>query len=204
MSWLFVTLLCAVSADAQTDPETYPEKYNDESPPASHGDPEADDDYALPDREEEDEEEEEGVRRTPFDQGRIRFSFGAGGGVYGNRRYFAIALGAGYFLVSGLEIGVDINQWFGNDPQITKLSPQIRYILYMVAPISPYAGIFYRHWFFWTDSSQDIDTIGGRAGAVWAMGAFYLGGGVVYEAVISKCTLVCDVFYPEMTFGLSF
>jgi len=144
---------------------------------------------------------------SPFDQHRIRLGLGAGGGSYDGNTYFALELGAGYFVLRGLEIGLDLTQWFGTDPNVTQLSPQVRYVFYQLLraiPVAPYVGGFYRHWFFW-EGRSDFDTLGARAGAILGFGGHaYLGFGGAYERVVSRCDNGCDTFYPELTLALVF
>lgn len=146
---------------------------------------------------------------TPFDRHRIRLSLGLGGGSYGGSGFFAVEIGAGYYVISGLEVGFDVSQWFGSTPAVTQISPQLRYVFYQLlryVPIAPYVGAFYRHWFLW-DGFPDYDTLGGRAGAILTLGGrVYFGLGVVYERILSDCGVSCDKnnVYPELTVAISF
>lgn len=143
---------------------------------------------------------------TPFDRHRVRVSLALGGGSFGGSGYFAIGLGAGYYVISGLEVGFDVSQWFGSDPNVTQISPQLRYVFYQLlryVPIAPYLGAFYRHWFLW-DGFPDYDTLGGRAGAILSLGGrAYVGLGVAYERILNDCTS-CDNVYPELSVAVAF
>ncbi len=69
----------------------------------------------------------------PFAQGRVRASLGAGSsGAFGDR-YVVFSVGAGYFLLDGLEVGLDADFWVGADPFIASLSPEMRYIFIPVS-----------------------------------------------------------------------
>jgi hypothetical protein len=143
-------------------------------------------------------------RLTPFDRGSMRVSLGGGGGVYGGASYFAIAGGFSYFVWHGVELGVDLAQWFGSDPNVTHLSPQLRYVFYQLAPLSPYLGVFYRHWFRWAGQS-DFDTIGARGGVLWQVGGrLYLGLGAAYERLLDTCDSDCYAVYPEVALVVTF
>lgn len=146
----------------------------------------------------------EPVPPSPFARGRIRINFGAGGGVYDESSFISVALGAGYFVVSGLELGVDVTQWFGSDPNVTQVSPQIRYVVHQLGQFYPYIGAFYRHWFFW-EGESDFDAIGARLGLYFALSMrAYVGIGGAYEAIVSSCDTDCSAIYPEVAFTISF
>lgn len=141
---------------------------------------------------------------TPFDRGRMRVSLGAGGGVYGGASFFALGAGFSYFVWDGVEVGIDLAQWFGSDPNVTQISPELRYVFYQLMPVSPYVGVFYRRWFRWSGES-DFDTLGARGGVEWQLGrGLLLGLGAAYEHVLNECDGDCSAVYPEIIVGLSF
>lgn len=141
---------------------------------------------------------------SPFDQGRVRVSFVASsGGSFGNQ-YFIVGAGVGYFVLDGWEIGLDAEHWFGEDPTISKLSTQTRYVVQALPPINPYLGVFHKHWFIGSDT-DDIDTVGGRFGLFYvASEHFFIGGGIVHEMIVSECEEDCSATYPEFTFSATF
>ena len=144
------------------------------------------------------------VAQGPFDQGRIRLHFGAATAGSSGNRYFVLGLGVGYYLVDGLEVGLDTEAWLGGDPDLAKISPQLRYVFHMVPILRPYIGTFYKHWFV-GDGRQDIDTIGGRLGAFYVAGGnVFLGGGIIHEAILSDCDDECSETYPEFVISVSF
>ena len=51
-----------------------------------------------------------------------------GSGSAFNDDYLILGVGVGYYVVDGLELGIDLHHCFSGDPSITKLSPQIRYV----------------------------------------------------------------------------
>lgn len=140
----------------------------------------------------------------PFSQGRMRVSvIGGTSGSFGER-YFVFGAGFAYYVLDGLEMGLEAEHWFGGDPSISKVSPNTRYVLHFVPVLKPYAGAFYRHWFI-GDGLPDVDTVGGRAGAFWVSGGgrAFFGLGVVHEIVVSDCTDECSDTYPEIAFSLA-
>jgi hypothetical protein len=142
----------------------------------------------------------------PFAEGSIRIS--AILGVAQSQDYTAFILGAGvgYYLVDGLELGLEGEHWFGADPSISKVSPGARYVLWFVPVLKPYVGAFYRH-IFVGDEFDDIDSLGGRVGAFWVSGGgSYFGGGAVYETAVKGCPKGgdCDEWYPEIVLSFSF
>ena len=141
-----------------------------------------------------------------FEKGSRRVSFVAGSGRTFSNNYFVIGLGAGHYIFDGLEIGLDGEAWLGSDPDIYKLSPQVKYILPTQSRIRPYIGTFYSHVFI--DNYDDLDTIGGRGGIYLIQDKkWFIGVGAVYESYLNCDDTIystCDDFYPEITFVFSF
>jgi hypothetical protein len=139
----------------------------------------------------------------PFEQGKVRISLSGGMvSTYGDS-YFVLGGGAGYFVLDGLELGLDGEYWFAGDPSVGKLSPRVQYFIYQLSPFVPYVGAFYKHWFV-GGNYDDVDTIGGRLGAVFSIGgALYLGAGVVHEQIMSSCQTDCTDTYPELLISIS-
>lgn len=143
----------------------------------------------------------------PFCQGSIGLSLVVGSASAGSENYFVLGAGVSYYLIDGLSLGLDGDVWMGGDPTIYTLTPQARYVLWFVPVIKPYVGAFYRHYFL-SEGFEDIDSIGGRAGAYLVSGSgSYLGLGAVYEKLLD-CQdddfRDCDSWYPELTLGFSF
>ena len=140
----------------------------------------------------------------PFAQHQVRVAIQGGtAGAFGER-YFILGAGAAYYVLDGLEVGVDVESWFGS-PNITKLSPQVRYILHFVPGIKPYIGTFYRHFFI--SGFEDIDSVGGRAGVYYIAGRqAFIGFGVIHEVFLScpASSNVCSNTYPEITLSFTF
>lgn len=146
------------------------------------------------------------TQADPFNKGSRRVSIVAGSGRTFSNDYLIIGLGAGYYVLNGLELGLDGEAWLGGDPDIYKLRPQAKYILPIQSRFRPYVGAFYNHSFI--DHYDDLDTIGGRGGVYFIQEErWFLGVGAVYESYLNcddKIYSSCDDIYPEITFSFSF
>jgi hypothetical protein len=142
----------------------------------------------------------------PFGKGSSRVSVVVGSGYTLNENYVILGLGAGYFLLNGLELGLDGQAWVGGDPDIYKLKPQATYIIPTQSRIRPYAGVFYSHIFI--DGYDDQDTAGARGGIYFTSNEkWFMGIGAVYESYLDCDEDIyssCDDVYPEITFSFSF
>jgi hypothetical protein len=147
-----------------------------------------------------------GIGGSLFAKGRTRLSASAGWGSSFNEDYVVLGLGAGYYLMRGLEAGLDSEFWLGSDPTITKVSPQLRYVFDNAAAFKPYLGAFYRRTFF--SGFDDLDSVGGRFGAYFPLGTrAYTGLGGVYERYLDCENTVyqdCSQLYPEFTISAVF
>jgi hypothetical protein len=144
----------------------------------------------------------------PFSKGSIRLSLLVGAGWIGSDEYLILGAGAGYFLVDGLEAGLDYEAWLFGSPVLNRLSPEVRYVFHMVPVIKPYVGGFYRHTFVSNDY-KDLNSLGARLGLYYVPrgGGMYLGGGAVYERYLNCSSgefVDCDDWYPEIFVGISF
>jgi hypothetical protein len=141
----------------------------------------------------------------PFKQGKIRVGFYGGAGSTYGQTYFILGAGVGYYLLNGLEAGVDVEGWLLQDPTFWKVTPQVRYVLWQISPIRPYVGAFWRKTFVGGDIWPDFDSYGARGGIAYRKGGSYLAVGVVYEK-FNDTVFEGDnyVVYPEIAFWLSF
>jgi len=140
---------------------------------------------------------------TAFSKNSTSVSASLGSGSFNNNNYTILGVGIGYYLVNGLEIGIDAQHWFSGDPSITKVSPQIRYVFTQPRIIKPYVGAFYRRTFI--ENLDDADSFGYRAGAYFSNNkGVYIGGGVVYEEYKNCRFVECSNTYPEVLMSFSF
>ena len=183
----------ASPADAETPPATTEFAPAEKPAPLTLGEPA--------------EQTEPPAPRGPFSQGSVRLTLLLGTGYSRDDTYFIIGGGLGYYLVNGLEVGLDYEAWLFASPVMHRLSPEARYVFHMVPLIKPYAGVFYRRTFVMEDN-PDYNQVGARLGAYYVprSGRMYIGGGAVYEKTLD-CTdskyLDCDSWYPEISVGIS-
>lgn len=149
--------------------------------------------------------------KGPFDQGSMRIAVGGGTSTNINGdTAFIIGGGLNYYLVDGLEVGLDGDYWFGADPGRWSLSPQARYVLHFIPVLKPYAGAFMRQIFI-DEPYDDLTSLGVRAGAFWVSGGgSFFGFGVAHEVFTAGCDEddegvdSCAITYPEITLAIAF
>ena len=144
----------------------------------------------------------------PFSKGKVRVGFYGGAGSTYNQTYLILGGGLGYYLLNGLEAGVDVEGWLLQDPLFWKVTPQVRYVVWQMNPIKPYVGAFWRKTFVTGDNPlqiPDYNSYGGRLGIAYRKGGSFLALGAVYEKfdddVFSDDS---GVWYPEIAFWISF
>jgi len=152
------------------------------------------------------EAEPKGKDWGPFAKGSKRLSLLVGTGYTGGDNYFILGGGLGFFVVNGLELGLDYEAWIGGDPFIHRLSPGAKFVLGFVPRIKPYVGIFYRRTM--VANYDDFSQWGARVGAFYAppRGRVFVGGGAVYERLFDcddSGVVDCDSWYPEVMVGIS-
>jgi hypothetical protein len=146
---------------------------------------------------------------TAFSKNSTSVAVVIGAGSAFNDNYTILGLGIGYYVVKGLELGIDLQRWISGEPTITKVSPQIRYVFTQPEIIKPYVGAFYRRNSYGDFNGielDDQDSFGYRAGAFFSTNnRVYIGGGVVYEE-FKDCSefTECSITYPEIIFTVSF
>ena len=140
-----------------------------------------------------------------FSKGRTHVFVGAGSGQAFDDSYFVLSLGASYYLIDGLSVGLAYEVWTGGEPDMWKLTPSVQYVFHQ-APLKPYVGAFYRRTSI--EDRPDLDSVGGRAGVYFQAGRnAYLGVGAVYESYLDCNESIfrsCDSTYAEVTFTLAF
>lgn len=147
---------------------------------------------------------------TVFSKGSTTLGVIAGSGSAFNDSYFILGVGAGYYAVRGLELGIDVQHWFSGEPSISKISPKITYVFTQPKAVKPYIGAFFRRTFYGDFRGVSIDdenSYGYRAGAYFSTdNRVFIGGGIVYEEYIDCNALFadCSTSYPEIIFTVSF
>ena len=141
---------------------------------------------------------------SAFSRGNTSFGIVAGSGRAFQNDYIILGAGVGYYVLDGLELGIDVQHWFSGNPSITKVSPQVKYVFTQPTRIKPYVGIFYRTTFI--EGISNEDSYGGRAGAFFSgSNGVYIGGGIVYEKYQDCSRFVnCSTSYPEIIISVSF
>lgn len=141
-----------------------------------------------------------------FSRGRIHLAVFGGSGYAFDNSYLVLGVGASYYLIDGLNIGINAESWSGSDPAITKITPSVQYVFYQVPRFSPYIGAFYRRTYI--ENRPDLNSAGGRAGVYIATGRnAFVGVGGVYESYIDCNKAVyssCTDTYPELSFTFAF
>jgi len=131
-----------------------------------------------------------------------------GSGTAFDDDYMILGVGAGYYIINGLEIGIDAQYWMSGEPSITKVTPKMTYVFTQPETIKPYLGIFYRRTFYSDDdlNLDDQNSYGYRAGAYLnSNDDVYIGGGIVHEKYADCNPLIeCSSTYPEVIFAISF
>ena len=140
---------------------------------------------------------------TAFSKGATSVGIVAGSGTAFRDDYIILGVGVGYYVMDGLELGIDVQHWFSGDPAITKVSPQIRYVFAQPKVVKPYVGVFYRRTFI--EDLENDNSFGYRAGAYFSgNNGVYIGGGIVYEEYQDCQFTECSTTYPEILISVSF
>jgi len=140
-----------------------------------------------------------------FEQGSTDLSILMGSGQAFNENYIILGTGVGYYVINGLELGVDAQYWFSGSPSIAKISPQIKYVFPLRTKLKPYVGVFYRRTFINASSIPDQNSYGYRGGVYFSSrSGVYLGGGLVYEKYPDCHIGGCSSTYPELLISIGF
>jgi hypothetical protein len=143
---------------------------------------------------------------TSFGQGRTQLSVFGGGGSAFSQSYLVLGVGANYYVLEGLGLGLSFESWLGNTPGIYKLTPSVQYVFTQVPSVRPYVGVFFRRVFI--ENLSDLNAVGVRGGAYLPVGPnMHLGLGGVYESYLDcndSTYHSCSELYPEISFTISF
>jgi hypothetical protein len=144
---------------------------------------------------------------NPFAKGRWLTNATLGWGSGFGTDYVILGVGGTYFAVDGLGLSLQGEGWFGGDPGIWKLSPQVNYVFHQPERLKPYVGVLYR-WTWIDEPYQDYQSYGGRAGLYYRGGGrTWVGVGVVHERYIDsdgKGLGDDSTTYPELLFAVGF
>jgi hypothetical protein len=142
----------------------------------------------------------------PFTQDGVGLTLSAGSSFAGKRNYLILGVGAGYYLLDGFELGLDVAFWVANDPFAVTFTPHLNYVVYFVPVLRPYVGTFLRQYVI-AEGFDDMTSVGLRFGlAVTANPrlAVSLGGVYEYRFVCDDELYTCEDMYPELTVTFAF
>jgi hypothetical protein len=141
-----------------------------------------------------------------FGKGRTHFIVTAGTGYAFDESYLVLGIGASYYVVDGLNVGLHFESWSGGDPEMTKITPSATYVFYQARQVKPYVGAFFRRTRI--ERVDDLDSVGGRAGVYIQAGRnAFIGLGGVYESYLDCNDSVyreCDSTYAEISVTFAF
>lgn len=141
-----------------------------------------------------------------YSQGTMKLSVIGGFGESFDDDYIILGAGAGYYIIDGLELGLNYQYWFSGDPDFHQVTPELTYVFRHPSSIDPYIGILYRRLLI--DGLDDLSGIGGRAGVnITLNDRAYLGVGAVYvdyKSCDEETYVDCDETYPELTLNFTF
>ena len=143
----------------------------------------------------------------PFARGNVSGSLFIGTGHALDQTYTTLGAGLGYMVSEGLMAGISGEAWFGNDPGIYKITPEVRYTFTNVQKVKPYVGTFVSRTFY-GDTYDDRNSYGVRGGIYLPFSSNAAASfGLVYEK-IADCDEAtyhsCSQTYPEAGILVSF
>lgn len=141
------------------------------------------------------------VDAGPFDEGALTANIAIGSGRFFNENYLIIGGGLGYYLVDGVELGIDLNVWTGGDRSVREVTPKVTYVYDNPSHVKPYLGAFYNRTYI--DGFEDRNAIGYRAGMYMPQGnRLLIGVGIVYTE-LQDCQesvfVSCSETYTELS-----
>ena len=140
-----------------------------------------------------------------FDKGSSVATLSLGSGQYFSEDYFILGAGIGYYLIDGLEAGLDLDVWTGGDPSIYEVTPKLTYVYDNSSHVKPYIGAFYNRTFI--EDREDSNALGYRVGFYAPAGnRAHIGIGVVHTELQDCSDSVfysCSDTYTELSFLFS-
>lgn len=148
----------------------------------------------------------EEVSEDAYARNRVRLGAVVGVSTNFDDPYLQLGGGLGFFVLRGLEVGIDVTALLIEDPFIVQFTPGLRYVFADVPFLQPYVGFLYRRSFI--EDDDDLSTMGGRVGVSWSSGrGMLLAGGLAYEHAFD-CEETkfrgCNGFHPELSISASF
>ena len=122
----------------------------------------------------------------------------------GTQSYFIAGIGADYFVIDGLAIGLGYRGWFGGTPTINQATIPITYYIPTGKSFRPYGGAFYRYTAF-SDDTNSYSSAGVRVGGAMMFTGGYVGFGWIQEYYLDSSAQGNNSSgYPEVVVGFSF
>jgi hypothetical protein len=146
------------------------------------------------------------AQEGPFSKGTLRFSGGASASTGFGGNSFQLGLGTGYYVMDGLELGLDARSWFGGNYSVHEIEPSVTYVFTQFDRFTPYGGVLYRRTFL--ENRDDLSAYGGRLGILLQQSHnIYVRAGVTgirHHDCDRTIQSDCSDFYPEVSVGLYF
>lgn len=102
----------------------------------------------------------------PFARGSMNAGLALGFSSSGDGTAFALGAGFGYFVLPGLEPGLELEVTFGSDrPTVTSLLPYLRWIVWRSYTLSPFLKVQGGRWLI--SGQDDLSVVGGGGGLVF-------------------------------------
>lgn len=124
-----------------------------------------------------------------------------------DRDYTVISGRYGRFFVDNFEASLGLELWRGNDPEIYKIIPELRYVSPTGETFKPYAALFLTRTFY-ANTVASHNSFGVRAGMYYVIDrSASIGLGLVHERLESCDRTVlkdCQYLYPELTLQFRF
>lgn len=143
---------------------------------------------------------------SDFASGKVRLSVSAGSSTAFNETYFQLGIGAGYYVVDGLELGLDARSWLGGEISIHEVAPSVTYVFNNLGNLKPYGGLLYRRTFI--EDRDDRSAYGARGGIFLQSSQNLLVRAGVVAIQHQNCETTpysdCTEIYPEISAGFYF